>query len=61
MAGAGSRFAQAGYTFPKPLIDINGKPMIQLVIENLSPSIKHKFVFICHRDPGPGARRRLYN
>ena len=29
MAGAGSRFETAGYTFPKPLIDVNGKPMIQ--------------------------------
>lgn len=28
MAGSGSRFAQAGYTFPKPLIEVNGKPMI---------------------------------
>jgi beta-phosphoglucomutase-like phosphatase (HAD superfamily) len=35
MAGAGSRFEQAGYTFPKPLIEVNGKPMIQVVIENL--------------------------
>jgi HAD superfamily hydrolase (TIGR01509 family) len=33
MAGAGSRFQQAGYTFPKPLIDLKGKPMIQLVVE----------------------------
>ena len=24
MAGAGSRFEEAGYTFPKPLIDVNG-------------------------------------
>ena len=32
MAGAGSRFAQAGYTFPKPLIEVNGKPMIQVVV-----------------------------
>lgn len=29
MAGAGSRFAKAGYTFPKPLIEVKGKPMIQ--------------------------------
>ncbi len=29
MAGAGSRFEKAGYTFPKPLIEVNGKPMIQ--------------------------------
>ena len=28
MAGAGSRFEQAGYTFPKPLIDVRNKPMI---------------------------------
>ena len=35
MAGEGSRFKKEGYTFPKPLIDVNGKPMIQCVIENL--------------------------
>jgi HAD superfamily hydrolase (TIGR01509 family) len=34
MAGAGSRFEKAGYTFPKPLIEVNGKPMIQVVVEN---------------------------
>lgn len=36
MAGAGSRFKNAGYTFPKPLIDVLGKPMIQVVVENLN-------------------------
>ena len=46
-AGAGSSFQKAGYSFPKPLIDIGGKPMIQAVIENLKPSIKHKFILIC--------------
>jgi HAD superfamily hydrolase (TIGR01509 family) len=35
MAGYGSRFSKAGYTLPKPLIDVNGNPMISLVIENL--------------------------
>ena len=35
MAGEGSRFAKEGYTFPKPLIDVNGRPMIQVVVENL--------------------------
>lgn len=44
MAGAGSRFATAGYTFPKPLIEVNGKPMIQLVIDNLN--IDANFIFI---------------
>ena len=35
MAREGSRFAKEGYTFPKPLIDVRGKPMIQTVVENL--------------------------
>lgn len=43
-AGLGSRFANAGYTFPKPLIDVNGKPMIQVVVENLN--ISGRFIFI---------------
>jgi HAD superfamily hydrolase (TIGR01509 family) len=44
MAGAGSRFAQAGYTFPKPLIDVQGKPMIQVVVENLGMDANYIFV-----------------
>tara|TARA_R110000751_G_scaffold126785_1_gene228782 strand:+ start:9295 stop:10665 length:1371 start_codon:yes stop_codon:yes gene_type:complete len=44
MAGAGSRFQEAGYTFPKPLIEVNGKPMIQVVVENINIDAKHIFV-----------------
>jgi beta-phosphoglucomutase-like phosphatase (HAD superfamily)/dTDP-glucose pyrophosphorylase len=44
MAGAGSRFSSAGYTFPKPLIEIQGKPMIQVVIENLKMEAHYIFV-----------------
>tara|TARA_R100000005_G_scaffold37500_1_gene17410 strand:- start:146 stop:1510 length:1365 start_codon:yes stop_codon:yes gene_type:complete len=44
MAGAGSRFEQAGYTFPKPLIEVNGKPMIQVVVENINIDAKHIFI-----------------
>ena len=44
MAGAGSRFEKAGYTFPKPLIEVNGKPMIQTVVENLNIDAKHVFI-----------------
>ena len=44
MAGAGSRFEQVGYTFPKPLIEVNGKPMIQVVVENLNIDAKHIFI-----------------
>lgn len=36
MAGLGSRFLKAGFTNPKPLIDVNGKPMIVRVLENLA-------------------------
>lgn len=36
MAGAGSRFAKAGYDKPKPFIDVLGKPMICHVLDNLN-------------------------
>lgn len=47
MAGRGSRFANVGYTDPKPLISVGGKPMIQWVIENVRPAQEHQFTFIC--------------
>ena len=48
MAGAGSRFEKAGYTFPKPLIEIHGKPMIQKVVENLN--IDGRFIFLVQKE-----------
>lgn len=48
MAGRGSRFADAGYVEPKPLIPVFGKPMIEVVIDNLRPNCPHRFIFICH-------------
>jgi len=47
MAGRGSRFADAGFALPKPLIAVRGVPMIELVIANLTPSCPHRFVFLC--------------
>jgi HAD superfamily hydrolase (TIGR01509 family) len=44
MAGAGSRFLQAGYTFPKPLIEVKNKPMIQVVVENLNLEANYIYV-----------------
>ena len=35
MAGEGARFVKAGYSLPKPFIDVCGKPMIARVLENL--------------------------
>lgn len=49
MAGLGSRFVQAGYVQPKPLIPVLGRPMIELAVANLRPSIAHRFIFICQR------------
>ena len=49
MAGHGSRFAEAGYSEPKPLIPVAGRPMIQLVVTNLTPAIPHRFIFICQQ------------
>jgi HAD superfamily hydrolase (TIGR01509 family) len=54
MAGAGSRFAQAGYTFPKPLIQVKDKPMIQLVVENLG--LDANYIFIVQKE-----HREKYN
>lgn len=47
MAGAGSRFAKEGFVDPKPLIQIDGLPMIQVVVNNLRPNCDHRFIFIC--------------
>lgn len=49
MAGLGSRFVAAGYNAPKPLIDVLGKSMIEMVIDNLKLSHQHRFIFICQR------------
>ena len=54
MAGAGSRFEKAGYTFPKPLIDVNGKPMIQVVVDNLN--LDANFIYVVQT-----SHRKKYN
>ena len=54
MAVAGSRFEQVGYTFPKPLIEVNHKPMIQVDGENLN--IKANFIYIVQK-----SHREKYN
>ena len=44
MAGAGSRFFESGYTFPKPLIDVDGVPMIQAVVNSLSINARYTYI-----------------
>jgi dTDP-glucose pyrophosphorylase len=61
MAGRGSRFSAVGYRDPKPLIPVGRSPMIKVVIDNLTPSRPHRFVFICQAEhvEAYGLRERL--
>lgn len=49
MAGAGSRFAKAGYKKPKPFIDVLGKPMICHVLDNLDMP-DAKFILLARKE-----------
>lgn len=47
MAGRGSRFAEVGYTVPKPLIDVRGKPMYAWAMDSLPLGLATRVIFIC--------------
>ena len=47
MSGIGKRFIEAGYKDPKPLIIVEGKPIIEHII-NLFDKEKDEFIFICN-------------
>jgi HAD superfamily hydrolase (TIGR01509 family) len=58
MAGNGSRFTKAGYTDPKPLIPVLGKPMISWVVDNLAvPGAR--FVFVIRADYPESCKEHL--
>lgn len=44
MAGHGSRFSAAGYTTPKPLIQVSGKPMVVQATDSLPHGSRYVFV-----------------
>lgn len=46
MAGLGSRFAQEGYSIPKPILPVGNLKMIELVIQNLTSSHVEKLVIV---------------
>ncbi len=48
MSGFGERFKKAGYKIPKPLIEVEGKPIISHVID-MFPG-EENFLFICNED-----------
>lgn len=48
MAGRGKRFNDGYFHRPKPLMEIDGKPMIEHVVNMFSH--KDEFIFICHQE-----------
>lgn len=56
-AGLGSRFRQVGYTTPKPLIEILGRPMLNWVISNFSLTPVDQIIIISLK--GDGLPKRL--
>lgn len=48
-AGRGQRFADAGYGVPKVLIPVAGRPMIERVIDNLSPTTEHQTIVVARK------------
>jgi len=48
MSGFGERFRRAGYAVPKPLVEIDGKPIIAHVIAMFPDETD--FIFICNQD-----------
>lgn len=51
LAGPSDIFANAGFAYPKPLIEINGITMIQIVIDRIkSISVPHRIIFILKQE-----------
>ncbi|MBN2585260.1 NTP transferase domain-containing protein [Patescibacteria group bacterium] len=48
MSGAGDRFNKAGYTKPKPLIRVDGRPMVEHIVRLFSPD--DEFIFVCNSE-----------
>lgn len=61
MTGYGSRFVAAGYQELKPLIEVQGKPILQWIVDGMYPG-EEDILFICrgeHLDTIPDMRARL--
>ncbi len=50
MGGSGRQFLERGYTFPKPLVELGGRPLVEWVVQNLTPAEPHEFIFICRQE-----------
>lgn len=61
MTGYGSRFVAAGYKELKPLIEVQGKPILQWIVDGIYPGEKD-ILFVCrqeHLDTIADMRERL--
>ncbi|RYZ96326.1 MAG: hypothetical protein EOO68_17025 [Moraxellaceae bacterium] len=50
MAGVGSRFSQAGFTRPKPLIEVEAKPMYHWAANSLPLQQATRLIFVVRQD-----------
>ncbi len=50
MAGRGQRFVDAGFTAPKPLIDVGGRPMYSWAVDSLPLELATRLIFVCLRE-----------
>ncbi len=50
MGGLGSRFTDAGYTTPKPLIEVDGKPMFLRALDSFTSATNMQHLFVIRRE-----------
>lgn len=50
MGGLGSRFSKQGYTLPKPLIEVDGKPMFLRALESFNTLADPVFIFVLRKE-----------
>jgi dTDP-glucose pyrophosphorylase len=50
MGGLGSRFAKEGYTTPKPLIEVDGKPMFMRALDSFKPVKNVQYIFVIRKE-----------
>lgn len=62
-AGSGRRFAEAGYKDPKPLIDVNGLPMVVRSVNSILQGMtfgSYQLLFVTKPDPAHVMRDTLH-
>ena len=50
MAGLGSRFSKAGFTTPKPLIPVDGKPMFIKALDSLTKLPINRYIIVIRQE-----------